>query len=468
METLERKPENQTLNTKTTSTEMEDRIKRLNERLARYIPPRETWTPADEALHKPIDLYRVPIDEAQAMQLSAIKYTFTRHYTLNDFYHKYCDMRGVTPDDVRTYDDLEKIPLIPDLTFKQHPSGEDFAHWIANIFTGELPTVVIESANPTFDDVINAFNAAGLVVAYSSGTSGRHTVIPRDMRTFLRAQYADPKLKSAFTNLTADHFLLLFPNPKKTNLWIGKIMTNKFDVFDDVHSALDFEISADLTLKAMTDTERPGRAPPSAEERQRKIVEVTIKWLERYDKTTYTIGIDSPPALVVMLMDALEREGKRFEFGERGLLLTGGGWKISEDKRIPHAEFRKRVEEVLGIPERRCLDTYAMIENNATMTTCPEGHYYHVPYTWMKPLVLDKSLMPAGYGEWGRFAFLDALAGSYPGFIITGDQVRMLEHCPVCDRPGPVLEPEVQRAPSVEMRGCAEEVRRVLAQDFGE
>jgi phenylacetate-coenzyme A ligase PaaK-like adenylate-forming protein len=126
----------------------------------------------------------VPIDEALAMQFKTVKYAFTRHYTLNDFYHKYCEMRGVTPDDIRTHDDLEKIPLIPDLTFKQHPSGEDFAHWIANIYTGELPTVVIESANPTFDDVINAFNAAGLVVMYSSGTSGRHTVIPRDMRTY--------------------------------------------------------------------------------------------------------------------------------------------------------------------------------------------------------------------------------------------------------------------------------------------
>ena len=101
-------------------------------------------------------------------------------------------------------------------------------------------------------------------------------------------------------------------------------------------------------------------------------------------------------------------------------------------------------------------------------STCPEGHYYHVPYTWMKPLVLDKSLMPVGFGESGRFAFLDALAGSYPGFIITGDQVRMFEHCPVCDRPGPVLDQEVQRAPSVEMRGCAEEVRRILAQEFSE
>ncbi len=100
------------------------------------------------------------------------------------------------------------------------------------------------------------------------------------------------------------------------------------------------------------------------------------------------------------------------------------------------------------------------------VNTCPEGHYFHVPYTWFKPLVLDRSLVPAGYDEWGRFAFLDSLAYSYPGFIITGDEVRMLEHCPVCDRPGPVLEPEVRRVASVEMRGCSEELRRVLAQDL--
>jgi len=100
------------------STEVKDRIKRLDERLGRYIPPRETWTPADEALFVPTDLYRVPLDEAQAMQLKAIKYTFTRHYTLNQFYRSYCERRGVTPEDIRTNDDLGRIPLIPDLSFK--------------------------------------------------------------------------------------------------------------------------------------------------------------------------------------------------------------------------------------------------------------------------------------------------------------------------------------------------------------
>jgi hypothetical protein len=81
-----------------------------------------------------------------------------------------------------------------------------------------------------------------------------------------------------------------------------------------------------------------------------------------------------------------------------------------------------------------------------------------------KPLVFDSSLTPAGYGEKGRFAFLDVLVGIYPGFIITGDEVLMLEHCPVCDRPGPVLEPEMKRVPSEEVHGCSEELRRILAQ----
>ena len=47
--------EDQTLKMDAT-TEVGLRVARLNERLARYIPPREAWTPAEEALFKPTDL----------------------------------------------------------------------------------------------------------------------------------------------------------------------------------------------------------------------------------------------------------------------------------------------------------------------------------------------------------------------------------------------------------------------------
>ena len=49
-----------------------------------------------------------------------------------------------------------------------------------------------------------------------------------------------------------------------------------------------------------------------------------------------------------------------------------------------------------------------------------------------------------------------------PGAIITGDMVKLYEKCPVCDRVGPVLAPEVRRASGEEVRGCAEEMRRLI------
>ena len=77
--------------------EIENRIKTLNERLSRYIPPRETWTPAEEALFKPIDPHSVPLEDARAMQLGAIKHTFTRHYKLNQFYRSVLRDEGLHP-----------------------------------------------------------------------------------------------------------------------------------------------------------------------------------------------------------------------------------------------------------------------------------------------------------------------------------------------------------------------------------
>ncbi len=453
------------------------RVMTVNERLGYKIPPRDTWNSADKALYKPVDLFRVPLEEAQDMQLKALQYTFTHHYNNNKTYHKFCEQQNVRPEDLKTIDDLDTIPLIPDTSFKQYPSGKDFAFWLATIFTGDLPDIVIEGSNPTIDGVINAFNAAGLVVTYSSGTSGRFTFIPRDQITFNAAEYAVAKSVASMTDqadahthlLSADHIFLLSPNPKKTNLFIGKASSLSFDLIKggDVQYAMDREITIELLQMAMSPKKGlKGTVISFAQNRtEQKIVDRVIQWLERYDRTKETITLSGPPFMLLSIMNTLRKDGKRFEFGERGVVMTGGGWKILEDKRTPHADFRKQIGDVLGIPETHCLDMYGMCEGNGFMVQCPEGHYLHAPYTYFTPLVLDDDLKPMGYNEWGRFAFLDAIAQSYPGFIITGDRVRMLEHCPVCDRPGPVLEPEVQRAKGEETRGCAEEVRRIIDEE---
>ncbi|MGZ4848373.1 MAG: LuxE/PaaK family acyltransferase [Halobacteriota archaeon] len=451
-------------------TEVGLRVARLNDRLARYIPPRETWTPVDEALFGPTDLYRVPLEEARVMQLKAITHAFTRHYNNNSFYREYCTTQGVSPSDIKTVDDLFKIPLIPDLTFKQYPEGKEFARWIGSVFTGDLPKVVIKGSNPTYDEVINAFNTSGMAVTYSSGTSGRFTFIPRDQKTFSAGEYA---LAKSVNNMWAgdlfktDGYLLL-PNPAKTNVFVGKVTSVYFDMVNDVQMAIDRELTTKDIQTAMSGSEGlKGRLFSYVQNRmQEKTIGKIIQWLEQHDKAGGKVSLVGAPYLLYFVMQKLQADGRSFDLGEDSLVLTGGGWKVRESIRLPVKEFREQVDAVLGIPEASCFDVYGMVEGNGWMVQCPEGHYLHVPYTYYMPFVLDEDLMPTGYGESGRFAYLDALAESYPGFIITGDQVRMYEHCPACNRPGPVLEPEIHRAKGEEVRGCAEELRRALASNF--
>ena len=443
-------------------------IDTLDHQLKNYMPQQNT--PLYDALVKPKDIFRIPLKEAEKLQLSCIKQAFIHNYNNNRFYHKFCKERTVTPDDIKTNEDLLKIPLIPDKFFKDYPSGKDFALWLANIYTGEVPNITIRQKNPTFDDIIKAFYEAGIIVSYSSGTGGRYTFIPRNKKTFLNAEYALAKtvVTMAYPLWKHDSYgYLLMPNPKKNFIFAGKALEVYYDAVKDVTSAIDREVTTDLVQITMGN--RKGLKSKIIRyfsyRQTKKMIDNIIAWLEKRDKAKDTITLLGAPYILYSVMEKLKSEGKSFDFGDRGGIANGGGWKGI--KNMTHEEYRKDIKEILGIPGKLVMDVYSMVEGNGWMIHCPEGHYLHAPYAHYKPLVLDAEYKPVAYGEWGRFGFLDGISTSHPSFVVTGDEVKLLEHCPVCDRPGPVLEPQVRRAKGEDIRGCAEEVRRMLSKDLG-
>ncbi len=444
-------------------------INSLDNQLKNYLPQQNT--PLYDALVKPKDIFRIPLSKAEKLQFSCIKHAFIHHFNNNKFYHKYCKDYKITPDDIKTNKDLTKIPLIQDKFFKSYPSDKYFATWLANIYTGEIQDITIEQKKPTYDDIIKAFYKVGIIVSYSSGTGGKYTFIPRNKQTFLNAEYALAKtvVTMAYPLWKYDSYgYLLMPNPKKNFIFAGKALEVYYDAVKDVNSAIDREVTTELIQITMGNKKglKSKIVRYLSYKQAKKMIEDIISWLEKHNNEKDTITLLGAPYILYSVLEKLKAEGKSFDFGERGGIANGGGWKGI--KNMTHEEYRNEIKKVLGIPGKFVLDVYSMVEGNGWMIHCPEGHYLHVPYGHYKAFVVDEESKPVEYGEWGRFAFLDGISTSHPSFIITGDEVKLLEHCPVCDRPGPVLEPVVKRAKGEDIRGCAEEVRRMLTKDFSQ
>ena len=437
---------------------------------AGYIPSKSSWTPPDEALYGVKELFRLPEDKVTELQFKAVKYSYQNWYNNCEWYHRYSNEFDMNPEKIKTPEDLSKIPMVSHRFYKTYLEGPDFINWINQIHIGKQKNPKINKNNPSLDNMIDSFAELGLLTTYSSGTSGRFSFIPKDRITFIRSQYSLGKM--GISEILGewydpDAYAYLFgPNPSRTNMWVGKVVELMSYVYKDLQYALDKDITTQLVRISLGDvrgiTEKVMATAIKILNSTSKMIPNIIKWLEERESNGDKVFLAEAPFIFQSLIERLEKEGKSFDFGEKGAIITGGGWKTHEDVKIPMSNFRSNVEKTLGIPEKNHVDLYTMVESNWHAMQCPEGHYLHLPPTIVYPMVLDENLKPIGYEETGRLAFIDPLANSYPGAIITGDMVKLYEQCPVCDRVGPVLAPEVRRASGEEVRGCAEEMRRLI------
>jgi hypothetical protein len=431
-----------------------------NRCLEKFVTPKNSWSPIDEALYTPMSFFNY-YEKAQKLMLPAVKYSFKHHYKNNALYHRICEVNGVTPEKIKSTNDFSKIPLLPDNFFKDYPEGKGFLNWLKTIYTGLIPNIDFKTDTPSHDDVIEEFNKKGINIMFTSGTSGRFSFIPRDNISLNRLKYSAMKSVIELMDYDpTDSAFLLIPDPRKTNLTIASLFGIAYDLYNpaNIHVALDIKITTqflrlqqDLTIgiKDKIKAKAMSKINPII---QKKSDLRMIHLLKQAEKEGKKLNIGSPPFWLDRIIEHMKRESLYVNL-ESSQVLTGGGWKIEEDKRLPEEIFRKKVEDTLGIHQNHYHDVYAMSECSSVFLSC-EGHYKHIPPVII-PYVLDEELTPIGYKEFGRFAFIDPLPESYPGFIITGDRVRILEHCPKCDRDGPVLDIEVSRLPGVEGRGCA-------------
>jgi acyl-protein synthetase LuxE len=312
-----------------------------------------------------------------------------------------------------------------DAAWLAEPNFHAMTGWIATIFTRE-PAPVLDGA-VDLESWRAALRADGVFLTLSSGTTGMPSFVPRDALT-LTALRRNGDLYGAQhgQNAMAQPFdcLALTAREATTGLQAAGLALA-------ARAARAHHLDAQVGAAPAWDAALAFLGEAAARERP-------------------VLVFGPPPRVNELCARAGERRMRRLAPGS--MVATGGGWKGAHA--VAPAQLTARIEDALGVPAGRVVDTYGAAELNCVLVRCPHERY-HVP-PLLRAVVLDDLLVPVEAADaQGRLGFLDPFALSYPGFVIPGDVGQLVEGRCRCGLGGTAIAGTIERAHDEPARGCA-------------
>ncbi len=331
--------------------------------------------------------------------------------------------------------------------------------WLRSIYDKDIPGDF--SKVKKLEEWLEKLNEAGLHMLTSSGTSGVYSFVPRDQRTngeltnnsitVLQPVFGDLLLNIAEFDAALLSFKSGSAGATSVSTRIAEMVQNSYFLYD-MHMPAD---AVRVLQRGATNDEEKA----FVEEFQRQMFtekdkryEVILDHIRESIKNERKILMQGACFQLKELCTMAINQGSLI-MPEGSALLFGGGWKTFEGEKITKAELLKLVDDAFGLKDNKAVEGYSMTEINTVMSCCNEGKF-HIP-PLMEPMVFDEDLMPIpGAGNTGIFGYLDPFAMSYPGFLISGDQINLWHGQCACGRKGYAIDGEIQRAPGREVKGC--------------
>jgi hypothetical protein len=419
-----------------------------------------------------------------------------RHYRANiPLYRKLADKAGV--DDGASFETIASEMLLPDGIFKSYPQSlldardfEGMNRWLRTIFHDEVaPPGSTTRGVETIDDWLASLETAGIHAVYSSGTSGNLSFVPRDdyawrlfregplhyaplllARRGVVGRWKAPLAALAGRTLSPGRFMQIFHrlglldfdgiflNFRGGNQGIQLVGQELAKRVRKSHFLYPIEISA-TAIRALT----RGQAGAKERERTDAFLDATVRRKEEnYDRMLRAtrdaiadgqrLMVFGAPYLVKEFCDRILAGGERLKLPEGSVVGYGGGWKTFSGEQLTEPALLELIDRALGVPKQLVVEAYSMTEIGAIMMKCEEGRFHVPPH--LETIILDSGLEPvAGDDVTGILGVMDPFAVSYPGFLITGDNVhRVSRPCP-CGLAGETFL-KVGRAAGAEVKGC--------------
>lgn len=340
--------------------------------------------------------------------VEAMRECLSQHMKNNEFFKNYMEKAGFSLDDMKTEDDLEKIPVIHANFFKKYE-------------------VLSIDRDEVYEHVT------------SSGTTGQKSQMFFDKDSFA---FGNSMIKNEFRyfGFLSDkptNYLLFTYEPADVSEKLG---TSKTDIGLLSYAPVNEKFFALRYNGTGHDFDVYG----------------AISALEKYERQGLPVRIFGFPSFLYFTVKQMKETGHRpLKLNTESMTLLGGGWKGYADKQISKSELYAMVEEMLGIPEENCRDGYGSTEHSVPYFECPK-HHFHIP-VYSRMIIRDvKTLKPLPYGEAGFANFITPHLLSVPAVsVLMGDMAVMhpAEECG-CGIKTPFME-IIGRAGTSKGKSCA-------------
>ena len=391
------------------------------------------------------DLYAIPREQREALQLEAVRINFARLRNRIPALRKLAERQGV-----ERIDRLEDVlPVCFDhRVLKNYPiqiiENRDFprlTNWLGKLTAHDLSQLDLTGV-ATIEDWLARLESFGMLVTYSSGTTGKLSFVPRSWDEFgpWRAHFYSANRASSGIDFNVTRLPTFFPGYRGGYQTMLKMMS-LFNVEmaggpEHYYTLYDTHIPADLMalsgrLQAAEDKgeiERLGLDPALLQQRRtmleqgRRREQDLQRWFGKLirDFKGQRVKIGGTFADLYRVAKAGLDQGLRCEFAPGSVLTGGGGMKGYKDA---PPDWEEQVKYFFGVD--RLGNQYGFSENIGNAPLCRAGFFHFLPYT--VPLLMDgdgKALPREGVQK-GRLVLVDPIPVSYWGGFTSGDEVTL-------------------------------------------
>ena len=383
------------------------------------------------------DLYAIPREEREKLQLEAVRINFARMRDRIPALKKLADRQGV-----EHIDKLEDVlPVCFDhRVLKNYPiqiiENRDFpklTKWLDKLTAHDLTQVDLTGLT-TIEEWLGRLEAYGMLVTYSSGTTGKLSFVPRSYDEIGPWKYHFYSVNRACSGVDAwtDKLPTFFPGYRGGYQTMLKMMS-LFNVEmaggpDSYYTLYDTHIPADLMALSgrMQAAEDKGEIAslgldPALLEQRRQMMEQGRtketdmeqwfgKLIQQFKGQRVKIG--GTFADMYRVAKAGLKKGLTCEFAPGSIMMGGGGMKGYKD--APD-DWEDQVKSFFGVDKLG--NQYGFSECIGNAPLCDAGYFHFLPYAVLMLMGPEGEALPREGVQTGRLVIVDPIPTSYWGRV---------------------------------------------------